>query len=490
MSVSVLGSDGRPTPARIYLQASDGRGYAPDGGFHRVIAATETHYFHTTGEFEVEVPAGTTVIEALKGYEYRPHALEVDVPAGGRATATMRLDRLIDLPARGWYSGDTHVHDLHQGNFGLTHRTFFDQLLAEDLHVTNALVHMDGTRLMGRWSDLTGEPHRLSTGQHILQYGQEFRGSLGHVALLGIREYVLPFTAGSRNTAYAQPTLDLAYLDGARAQGGIAGYVHPFNASVEEPSDAANSLIPLDIALGRGEFYDIGALVSDELASAGMYDRFLNCGMRIAATGGTDNFSDVWRDPPPGSGRTYVRIDGPLTYDAWLDGIRAQRTFASTGPLLFLDVAGRQPGDEITLAADAPAALRVRADAISIAPMDSLQIIVNGNVARTLHATDPGRILLDEDVDLPLGGWISARVIGPSSRYVTDSYAFAQTSPVYVVRGDRRFVSPADGRFLADAVSALWARQQRARWRSAAERDRFEAAVNDAQAVYEQCARG
>jgi hypothetical protein len=72
---------------------------------------------------------------------------------------------------------------------------------------------------------------------------------------------------------------------------------------------------------------------------------------------------------------------------------------------------------------------------------------------------------------------------------VTDSYAFAQTSPVYVVRGGQRFTSPADGRFLADAVSALWARQQRVRWRSPAERDRFQAAVNEARAVYEQCAR-
>jgi hypothetical protein len=435
------------------------------------------------------VPAGRTAIEALKGYEHEPRAVELNVPAGGVATATVRLDRLIDLPARGWYSGDTHVHDLHQGNFGLTHRTFFDQLLAEDLHVTNALVHMDGTRLMGRWSDVTGEPHPLSTDQHILQYGQEFRGSLGHIALLGIREYVPPFTAGSRNTAYAQPTLDLAYLDGARTQGGIAGFVHPFNSSVDEPSDAASSLIALDLALGRGEFYDIGAIVSDELASAAMYYRFLNCGMRIAATAGTDNFSDVYRDPPPGADRTYVHVDGPLSLASWLDGIRAQRTFASTGPLLFLDVAGREPGDEITLAADAPTALRVRADATSITPMDSLQIIVNGNVARTLRATDPGRILLDEEIDVPLGGWVAARVIGPSSRYVTDSYAFAQTSPVYVVRGDQRFTSPADGRFLADAVSALWARQQRVRWRSPAERDRFQAAVNEARAVYEQCAR-
>ena len=32
---------------------------------------------------------------------------------------------------------------------------------------------------MGRWDDLTGKPHALSTREHILQYGEEFRGSSG-----------------------------------------------------------------------------------------------------------------------------------------------------------------------------------------------------------------------------------------------------------------------------------------------------------------------
>jgi photosystem II stability/assembly factor-like uncharacterized protein len=55
----------------------------------------------------------------------------------------------------------------------------------------------------------------------------------------------------------------------------------------------------VDAALGKGDFYDIGALVSDEMTSAEFYYRLLNCGFRIAATAGTDNFSDVWRDVGP-----------------------------------------------------------------------------------------------------------------------------------------------------------------------------------------------
>jgi hypothetical protein len=41
---------GRQRPARIQLVASDGRAYAPDDGFARVIAVSDA-LFHTTGEF-------------------------------------------------------------------------------------------------------------------------------------------------------------------------------------------------------------------------------------------------------------------------------------------------------------------------------------------------------------------------------------------------------------------------------------------------------
>jgi hypothetical protein len=264
--VRVLGSEG-PVPARILLKASDGRAYAPDGGFHRVITATETHYFHTSGEAEIEVPAGRTTIEAVRGFEYRPQTVTVDVTAGETEEVTFQLERLIDLPAMGWYSGDTHIHDLHQGRFGQTHGSFYEQLVAEDLHMSWALIHMDGTRLMGRWSDLTGEPHPLSTGDHILQYAQEFRGSLGHIALLGIHEYLLPFRSGVGNTAYDAVAPEWTYVDAARAQGGMGGFVHPYNRRgsgpgtwvTEVPGDMGNTREPVSGDIGDTRCWIVGS---------------------------------------------------------------------------------------------------------------------------------------------------------------------------------------------------------------------------------------
>jgi TolB protein len=484
--VRVAGPDGKPMPARVYVDASDKRHYTPDDGFHRSMMVFDRHYFHTDGESIVDLPAGPARLEAVRGFEYTPAAVTVDVKPGGSHVATLRLERLADLPARGWYSGDGHVHDLHRG-FGQTHQSFFRQLVAEDLHVTHALIHMDGTRLMGRWSDLTGQPSPLSTRTHILQYAQEFRGGLGHVGMIGVKEFILPFTAGAGGTAYAQHSLENIYLEGARAQGGLAGFMHPYTQSPKQPSNAASTLIALDVALGLGDYYDIGALYSDERASADFYYRLLNAGFRIAATGGTDNFSDVWLDPPPGSSRTFARLTGPLTLAGWMDAIKRGRTYFSSGPIVTrFEVDGRGPGEEIALPADAPVSLRVVADVVSIAPIDSIEILVNGEVVRTVRASDPSRASFAGAIEVPLGGWVALRASGPKSPYIGDDYAFVQTTPVFVVRGGKRFLKAEDVKFLGDTVRAIWARAEKSRWRSDAEREAFKAAVDRAAAVYEK----
>lgn len=482
----VVGPDGAPVPARVMVRASDGRSYAPDGGFARVISATETHYFHTGGEFVLTVPAGSLEIEAMRGFEYVPVRATVDVTAGETAAALLRLGPPIaDIGA--WRSGDTHAHDYHQGRFGLSHAWLFAQSLAEDLGVTNVLIHMDGTRLMGRWDDLTGRPIALSTPTHLLQFGEEFRGSLGHIGMLGLSRFILPLVGGAPNTPYAQIASDLPYIDGARAQGGIAGFMHPYLDDSANAAGWGGSLIPVDVAIGRGDFYDVAAVYSDELASAAMYYRLLNCGFRLPATGGTDNFPDVWRDPPPGTDRTYARVDGALTVASWLDAVKAGRTFATTGPLLFLDVQGHQPGDEIRLDAGAPAALDVAVRVASIVPLERVEILVNGRVALDARAGADGRIpeRVSGRVEVPDGGWIAARAVGRAHRYVGDSYAFAQTSPVYVVRGGRPFVSREDAAFLGEVVDAVRARAARSTaWRSAGEREAFLQEIDKARAVY------
>ena len=235
LRATVLDGTGNPTPARVTVYGPDGRGYTPGDGFHRVLTPTETHYFRTAGTVEVEVPAGPVTIQVRKGLEYRPIHHTLEVTPGDNPELSLRLDRLIDARDLGWYSGDTHVHDLHQGRYGLTHEDFFNDIASEDLRVAIALIHMDGTRLMGRWDDLTGHPHPLSTGEHILQYAQEFRGSFGHVGLAGLDRFITPLIGGAANTPFAADLLNADYLDAAREMGGTGGFMHPFHGPVDTP---------------------------------------------------------------------------------------------------------------------------------------------------------------------------------------------------------------------------------------------------------------
>jgi TolB protein len=487
--VRIVGPDGKPMPARVTVDASDHRSYAPDGAFHRVGPVTDTHYFpNSTGSFEIEVPAGTTHIFAMRGPEYVPADAEVTVPVDRVVDVELRLRRLADAPSMHWYSGDTHTHDLHQGGFGLTHEQYFGMLQSEDLHVTNALIHMDGTRWMGRPEDLTGKPSPLSTPTHILQYAEEFRGNFGHIGLLGIREFVMPLSAGTGSTVYAPERPNYSYVDAAHAQGGIAGYMHPYSRPVTKPEDGAGSEIVLDVALGKGDFYDVTNVPYDDLLNADMYYRYLNAGFRLPATGGSDDFGNSWNGAPPGTSRTYAKVAGSLSLHAWLDAIRTGRTFGTTGPLLFFSVNGHDPGEEIRTTG--PVDLQVKCEVASIAPLDKIEIIVNGESAKTIPvAGREGRYTLTETLRLEGSGWMAARALGPPNRAVADDYPFAQTTPVYVVRDGRPFVSAKDAEFLDAMLSALWQRMSARRFVSDAEREKVRSAVEEGHRVYRERVR-
>src|SRR5207249_4410256 len=83
------------------------------------------------------------------------------------------------------------------------------------------------------------------------------------------------------------------------------------------------------------------------------YYRFLNCGFRIPASSGTD----WWIYD---HNRVFVQVEGNFTYDSWIAGLRAGRTFISNGPLLELTVDGKQPGSSV----QASERLRVKARAV------------------------------------------------------------------------------------------------------------------------------
>ena len=67
--------------------------------------------------------------------------------------------------------------------------------------------------------------------------------------------------------------------------------------------------------------------------------RYLNCGYRVAAVGGTDKMS---AGMPVGGVRTYARLDRnrPFNFGNWAEAVRKGRTFTTSGPLIDLTVVG------------------------------------------------------------------------------------------------------------------------------------------------------
>ena len=451
--------------ARATVHGADGRSHAPRGVFRRIISYTETHYFHSGGSFALDLPPGPATVRLKRGVEFRPFDARFEIASGETTALEVDFERFADFGARGWHSGDTHVHDLHGGDLLLTPEDLVAQAEAEALRVVHALIHVDGTRTMGDLARFVPGLHPASSGGVLLRYGQEYRMPFGHRTVLNPRRLFFPLATGVRGTARAAPFPPLFdYVRRLRAEQGediVVGMPHPYFgylAAGERFTGASPSEIPLDAALGIADFFDLNCIPSSEAGAAAIYARLLNGGFRLAAAGGSDTFSDTSRDPPLGTGRTYVHVDGPLSVEAWDRGLREGRSFSTNGPLLELDVDGAGMGREIRR--DGPTSLEVVARAISAVPMARLAVLVNGEVWREASgdpqadpvSAGPFELEIRGALDLEASAWIAVRADGPASPWTTDSALFAHSTPVYAVLAGEPIVVEADRQYLETMI--------------------------------------
>ena len=480
-------------PARATVLGADGRSHAPRGVFRRIVSYTETHYFHAAGEFTVELPPGAATVRLKRGVEFRPWEREVTIRSGEESHLEAELERFSDLAASGWMSGDTHVHDLHAGDLRISPADLVAQAEAEAVEVIHALIHVDGSRTMGDPARFVAGRHPASTETVFLRYGQEYRMPFGHRTFLNPERLFYPLATGVRGTAREAPFPPLfEYIRRLRAEQGdqvVAGMPHPYFAYLAEGvrfDGASPSEIPLDAALGVADFFDINCIPSSETGSAAIYARLLNAGFRLAAAGGSDTFSDTSRDPPLGTGRTYVRLPPGAGPEDWPLALRAGRSFSTNGPLLELDVDGRGMGDEIERRG--PARLPVRARAVSAVPMERLMVLVNGEVWREATgdpaadpvAGSPFALEISGELELRDSAWIAVRAEGPRSVWTTDSSLFAHSTPVYALIDGRDIVVEADRRYLETMIEDFGAAMaRRDDWLNEGQRDLVLAGVEE-----------
>ncbi len=431
---------GRSTPGRVTVRCSDGilrhaRKFADNMTLSEkpVVfrpATMKLPFFYSDGTFEIDVPPGPTSLTFERGFESPSVTESIDATSGQTQSLTLSTRRFLDMRARGWVSGDTHIHwakNSWDENESIELLSMVQQ--AEDLRVANNLT-------LYQWrSKEQGGPFTIpdqfpmgpvaghSSADYLIQMAEEYRNDnhYGHINLLNIRELIRPLAAGPGSggppDAFDYP-INRSVIKAAREQGGISIEAHnlgPFFCSD----------VPVNVALGMADSLD--QLDPDH------YYRFLNCGFHIGLSNGSDHPARV-----AGCCRVYVRTALPQTYPNWIEGLRRGRTFTTSGPLVFLTVNGTEIGDTLDVAAGT--VLRVQARAVSRFPIGTLQVVSNGEILRTVQAGE-NEAAIQFELPAESSRWFAVRAARHGNSFnAIDGPDIAHSSAVYVRVAGREVV--------------------------------------------------
>jgi hypothetical protein len=448
---------GQPIGARVYIQAENGSWHFPDSQGGAAVAyrksrpdnplSVEMHTTVSAHPFSVDLPPGKYTFTIEHGKEHHAERREVTVASQPLET-TFRLRRWIGMAKLGWYSGDTHVHRSLDELPNL--------LLAEDLNV--ALPLLDWTReasvspLAARkepFQDAAPQPTYIDATHVYYPRNTEYE-------LFTVNKK--SHTLGAFFALNHRTVLDV----GAPPVRGIAERIHREGGLIE--LDKHNwpwtmMLIPImqpdlyelsNNHVWRTEFafggwgepappymhaeHDTKGLTEWGWLDSGFqhYYALLNCGFRLRPTAGT---ASGVHPVPLGFGRVYVHCPEKFTYESWLSGLNAGRSFVTTGPMLLTHVDGQPPGHTFRTTDAAAREYRIHGSATSSQPLDRLEIIVNGEIVRTVKPVNQKTVAesfenqLDERVLIDGSSWIVVRCFEarPDKRI-----RFAHSSPIHI----------------------------------------------------------
>jgi hypothetical protein len=333
------------------------------------------------------------------------------------------------------------------GNYRNTPENLARQARAEDLDVIyNTIVNKEQ-----RIPDIAhaGGAVTRDGGVTIFQ-AQEFHTSYwGHLGLLDLRDHFLTpdFSAYQQSALTSPYPHNGAVADLAHAQGALVGYVHPFDWEiVPDKEKSLTSALPVDVALGKADYIEVVGF-SDHKATAAVWHRLLNLGFKLSAGAGTDamaNYASL--RGPVGMNRVFLQTSGDTSAEALHKALREGHSVASNGPLLALQVDGKNPGDTIELAAGRK--LEFRAAMRSLAALDHVEVLYNGRVVARHGRKDATTADLGGTINANESGWILARAWNDEpDPLIFDLYPYASTSPVYVTVKDRPAKSPEDAEY-------------------------------------------
>jgi len=448
-------NSGDSLPCRLYVQNVDSgewhfakpknaAGSAVE--YKKQVGQTASIEMHTTlsaGTFVLQLSPGKYLIHAEYGKEFLPADTEISVGTEP-SEFQLRMKRFVNMPQRGWYSGDTHAHRSLEELPNL--------VIAEDLNVafpmtcwvrdSKEIPSTSGPEMEAKpiAVDATHVIYPINTEYEIFSVEGE-RHTQGAVFVLNHKTPLnLP----------APPALPVA--EEARRQGAILDLdkhswawsmmiVPIMNVDLFELSNNHNWRTKFgfpqwtienapdwpEIERDAAGFTDLGWT---EFAMQTYY-ALLNCGFRMRVTGGTG--SGV-HPVPLGHGRVYVHTGEKFSYDAWVNNLNAGNSFVTTGPLLDVRFNEQLPGTTWTKDS-VENKVTISGSILSPNRLRSIEIIRNGEAVQRLsiepEQTPEGawQYVINAHASLHGSGWLALRCFEdlPNAKV-----SFAHTNPVFV----------------------------------------------------------
>lgn len=511
ITLGVLDEKGSGSVAAFVIRDRQGRVYpsqarrlAPDFGFHPQI-------YRAHGE-KLLLPDGVYTFEVSRGPEYLPQSRVVTV-AGKPQKVEFKLQRWVDPAARGWWSGDHHIHAAGCAHYtkpteGVHAPDMMRHCLGEDLKVGCNLTW--GPCFDYQKQFFTGKDDAVSQHPYLLRYDVEVSGfgshQSGHLCLLRLKQQIFPGGDSYKHW----PTLGLNTLRWAKKQGAVTGPAHSGWGLEVETSDLPNFAPAPFNGIGANEYIvDVthevpgpdGFLVPavDFISTVdtpyvwelNIWYHTLNAGYRTRISGETD-FPCIYGERV-GLGRSYVQLDSKLNYDQWCEGIRQGRNYVGDGKSHLMDfmastaAAGKgarnasmgRGASELNLDAPGRVQFSVLASAYmpEVAASDikkrryaekpywdierariegtrevPVELLVNGKpVSRVQLKADGRSETLTFEADIPRSSWVAVRVL-PSSH----------TNPIWVTVGDKPVrASRRSIQWCLDSVDRCWSNKER-----------------------------
>jgi hypothetical protein len=519
--------DGKPVVGAFTFTDAQGRVYpaltrrlAPDFNFHAQV-------YRADGE-TIALQPGKYTVAWTRGPEYLVQRRVVTVPAAETHEEAFDLKRWVHPAKNGWYSGDHHIHAAGCAHYespteGVTPEDMMRHLLGEDLNVGCCLSWGPCWYHQKRYFE--GKVNALSTPDNLLRYDVEVSGfpssHCGHICLLRLREQDYP---GSK-LIDDWPSWDLPIFQWAKKQGAVVGFAHsgwglePVDKDNPDAQKLPNHLLPkmdniganeyiVDVTQGQCDF--ISTVDTPSVWELNIWYHTLNCGYRCRISGETD-FPCIFGERV-GIGRSYVHLDGKLSFDDWAEGVRKGRCYVSDGKSHLMDftVGGLGVGEkesEVKLAE--PGKVEVKAKVAALLepkPTDAteavrkakltekpywdlerariadkrtvpVEVVVNGvAVDHKDVVADGSEQEVTFSVPIQSSSWVCLRIF-PSSH----------TNPVWVVVGDKPVrASKKSAEWCVQAVDKCW-EQKKGKIRDK-ERPDAEKAFDEARAAYKKIA--